>query len=101
MEDLLGANIYHNINTYALGTYAIDDPRIQYDLNNPNGIVREGDKFGYNYDILVNRGQLWTNYVENFGALHYYVAATARCATVLRLTTLTARAARQSSSTEE
>lgn len=84
MEDLLGANIYHNINTYALGTYAMDDPRVQYDLNNPNGIVREGDKFGYNYDILVNRGQLWTNYVENFGALHYYVAAKAGYTTMQR-----------------
>lgn len=75
MEDLLGANIYHNVNTYAIGTYSKDDPRVQYDLNNPNGIVREGDKFGYDYNLYVNKGTIWTNYIENFGALHYYVAA--------------------------
>lgn len=75
MEDMLGANTYHNVNTYAIGTYSKDDPRVQYDLNNPNAVVREGDKFGYNYDIIVNRGQLWTNYIENIGALHYYIAA--------------------------
>lgn len=77
MEDMLGANTYHNVNTYAIGTYSKDDPRVQYDLNNPNAVVREGDKFGYNYDIIVNKGQLWTNYIENIGALHYYIAAKA------------------------
>ena len=30
MEDLLGAKSFHNINTYALGTYAAADPRVQY-----------------------------------------------------------------------
>lgn len=33
MEDLLGAKSFHNVNTYAIGTYASNDPRIQYDLN--------------------------------------------------------------------
>jgi len=59
MDDLLGANIYHNINTYALGTYSPDDPRIQYDLNNPNAVVKEGDKIDYNYNLLVNKAQAW------------------------------------------
>jgi hypothetical protein len=59
MDDLLGANIYHNINTYALGTYSPDDPRIQYDLNNPNAVVKEGDKIDYNYNLLVNKAQVW------------------------------------------
>lgn len=75
MEDLLGASIYHNINTYALGTYDVDAPEIQYDLNHPNAVVREDDKFGYNYNLLVNNGKLWTSYSENFGNLHYTIAA--------------------------
>jgi hypothetical protein len=58
MEDLLGANIYHDINTYALGTYSADDPRIQYDLNNPNAVVKEGDKMNYNYNLIVNKAQV-------------------------------------------
>ena len=44
MEDLLGANIYHNINSYALGTYPTGSDEVQYDMNNPNAEVREGDK---------------------------------------------------------
>ena len=75
MEDLLGATSYHNINTYALGTYSESSDEIQYDLNNPNALVKEGDTFGYDYNIFVNKGQLWTNYTHNVGPLHYYVAA--------------------------
>ncbi len=75
LEDLLGATQMHNINTYALGTYPSDADEIQYDLNHPNAVVKEDDKFGYNYDLLVNNGKLWTSYAENFGILHYVVAA--------------------------
>lgn len=75
MEDLLGATQFHNINTYALGTYPANADEIQYDLNNPNAVVKEDDKFGYNYNLLVNNGKLWTSYSENFGIMHYLVAA--------------------------
>lgn len=75
MEDMLGATQFHNINTYALGTYPANADEIQYDLNNPNAVVKEDDKFGYNYNLLVNNGKLWTSYSENFGILHYLVAA--------------------------
>lgn len=75
MEDLLGATTYHNINTYALGTYDSSADEIQYDLNNRNAVVHEGDKFGYNYNLLVNNAKLWSSYSENFGPLHYTIAA--------------------------
>ena len=47
MEDLLGANNFHNLNTYALGTYPMGDPHIYYDMNNPTGEVKVGDRFGH------------------------------------------------------
>ena len=79
MEDLLGAEYFHNLNTYALGTYPMGDPRLQYDLNtvDANGnaaVVREDDKFGYNYDLIARKGLAWTSYSENFGMLHYTIA---------------------------
>ncbi len=74
MDDLLGANVFHNINTYALGTYASSDPRVQYDMENPNGLVKEGDKFGYNYNILVDRAQAWSSLRYTKGRLHTFVA---------------------------
>ncbi len=80
MEDLLGAESFHNINTYALGTYASADPRIQYDLNTmgTNGLgklIYEGDRFGYDYDLKVRQGKLWSTYSQTIGALRYTVAA--------------------------
>ena len=74
MDDLLGASTYHDINTYALGNYSPTDPRIQYDLNNPNAEVREGDKFNYNYNILVNKAQAWAALKYNKGSLAAFVA---------------------------
>ena len=74
MEDLLGATTFHNVNNYAIGRYAETDNRVQYDMNNPNAAVGEGDVFGYDYKILVNKGNVWSSYVENIGALHYMVS---------------------------
>ena len=79
MEDLLGAKSFHNVNTYAIGTYAANDPRIQYDLNTMGtkglgNLVYEGDRFGYDYNINVRRGQLWTNFSQTFSKIYYMVA---------------------------
>ena len=74
MEDLLGANTFHNINTYALGNYPSTDPRVQYDLNNPNAEVKKGDRFGYDYNLLVRKAQLWTSLQYKKGALATFVA---------------------------
>ncbi|MGN0068886.1 MAG: TonB-dependent receptor [Prevotella sp.] len=75
MEDMLGAATYHNINTYALGTYSKESDEIQYDLNKRNALVGVGDRFGYDYNINVNNGKLWSSYTENFGNVHYTIAA--------------------------
>ncbi len=56
MEDMMDGLSFHNINSYAIGSYAASDPRVQYDINTmgPLGLGRlvyEGDKFGYDYTI--------------------------------------------------
>jgi hypothetical protein len=79
MDDLLGANVYHNINTYALGNYAEGSAAVQYDLNTagPDGkgkVIKEGDKFGYDYNLLARKAVLWSNVAQNLGMIHYNVA---------------------------
>lgn len=74
MEDMLGATQFHNINTYALGTYNETDDRVQYDVNNPNALVGEGDKFGYDYSILVNKATAWTSIYTKAGNWHLMAA---------------------------
>jgi len=75
MEDLLGATSFHNYNTFIMGTYALGDQQVQYDLNNPDAEVKVGDRFGYDYNILVNKANLWATYAEDFGPLHYSFSA--------------------------
>lgn len=75
MEDLLGANSFHNINTYAISDiYNAHSDEVQYDLRNRNAVVKEGDRFRYDYNLLVNTGKVWGSYTEDFGNLHYTVA---------------------------
>ena len=71
MDDLLGAEYFHNINTYAVGNYSPSSDWVQYDLNHPNAIVGEGDKFGYNYNIYTHKAYAWANYSSTFGRFHF------------------------------
>ena len=74
MHDMLGALSFHNINTYALGTYSEDDPRIQYDMNHPNAFVTEGDRFAFDFDLLVDKANWWASYKYDRGRLHSFIS---------------------------
>jgi hypothetical protein len=64
MNDLLGGDFWVDIDPFALRDF--DDPSLaQNDLQNINNIVREGDIFGYNYDIHVNKNELFGTYSYN------------------------------------
>ena len=73
MEDLLGATSFHNVNTYAIGEYAENSDEVQYDLNNPNAVVKEGDRFGYDYNIFVNKATAWAGYSVDLRRTHLFV----------------------------
>ncbi len=75
MEDLLGATSFHNVNSYVVGTYLSSDMQAMYDADNPGAEVKVGDRFAYDYNIFVNKAQLWATYAENFGPLHYALSA--------------------------
>ena len=74
MEDLLGALSFHNINTYALGKYSADDPRVQYDTRHANAYVGVGDRFGYDYNILVDKANWWASYKYDRGRIHSFIS---------------------------
>ena len=74
MEDLMGAKYFHNLNTYAMSNYNPSDPRVLYDINDGGAEVKEGDKFGYNYNLLVNKAQVWAALKYNKKKLAAFVA---------------------------
>lgn len=62
MDDLLGGTRYVDVDKFAANDYGPNSPEAQNDLNNPNRRIGVGDKFGYNYNIYVNKARLWTMY---------------------------------------
>ena len=75
ISDMLGAENLHNTNNYAVGTYAGSDPRVQYDLNRPNGTVGVGDRFGYDFNIMVQKATLWAQYTREKGISYNFISA--------------------------
>lgn len=63
MDDLLGGNPIVDIDKYAAKDYGRYSAEAQNDLNNPNRIISQGDRFGYDYNIYVNRAKAWGNYL--------------------------------------
>lgn len=59
VEDLLGGDYYVNVDRFALRDSISNFNAQQNDLNNPSEILREGDIWGYNYDMNIHRWDTW------------------------------------------
>lgn len=74
MKDLLGANLYIDVDKFAVRDHGANSTMAQNDLMNPNRRIGEGDKFGYDYNIFVNKENAWVRYQGNDGgSLHYFL----------------------------
>ena len=69
MSDLLGANTYIDVDKFAARDYGRGSQLAQNDLRNPDRQIAEGDVFGYNYNIYVNKARAWGQYSFNNGPL--------------------------------
>lgn len=56
--DLLGGDFYVNLNQFAERDFP-GSVANQNDLNHPNQILKVGDKYGYDYDMVFNKGAAW------------------------------------------
>ncbi len=74
-EDLLGAFMFRDVDKFALQDFPGTPDLSENNLNTPNHIVREGDKFGYDYEAHLSKSNVWAqalakyNKVDLFGAL--------------------------------
>jgi len=57
--DLLGGDFYLDIDKFAERDIPDDPLAIQNDLDNPNRIVKEGDRFGYGYQPNIRKTSGW------------------------------------------
>ena len=84
MADLLGAHSFTDIDKFAANDYGINSIEAQNDLRHPNRQIGLDDKFGYNYNIFVNKARAYGLYELNQGAFSYRLSAYAEGTTMER-----------------
>jgi len=74
LDDLLGADFYINYDKFADQLVLANPDAIQNDLNKPNGLVREGDIYNYNFDLITSKYSGWTQLVYTGAKFDFYGA---------------------------
>ena len=67
VKDLLGGDYWLNIDQFAERDFGSDPDAYQNDLDHPNRVVREGEKYGYDYFANIRNHKLWTSWDLNVG----------------------------------
>lgn len=75
MDDLLGGTHWVDIDQFAERDFSSDADEIQNDLDNPNRIIKKGDKFGYNYDMHVIYDELFAMGLFDYAHWDFYAGA--------------------------
>ncbi|MBC7534883.1 MAG: TonB-dependent receptor [Ferruginibacter sp.] len=73
VDDLLGGDFYVDVNQFAERDYPSNPLANQNDVSRPNRILKEGSKFGYNYNIQIKRGSAWLQAVVKFRKFDIFV----------------------------
>jgi len=74
LTDLLGGDFFVDLNQFAERINANNNTIPQNNLNNPNRVVRVGDDYGYNYDIVISKGAAWGQMVMKYDRMDYFIA---------------------------
>ncbi|MFM2136864.1 MAG: hypothetical protein RL021_2264 [Bacteroidota bacterium] len=74
VNDLLGADFYVDLNQFGDLDNTGNDSLIQNDLNNPNRILKEGDRYGYNYSSQISKSMLWGQAVYKLDRFDFFLA---------------------------
>ena len=75
MNDLLGGDYWVDIDQFAEQDF--EDPNLaQNDLQEINRVVYNGDIFGYNYNIHVNKNEAFGEYNFNTSKIESFVGLT-------------------------
>ena len=84
INDMLGGNYWLDIDQFAERDFQSDTIKIQNDVNNPNRKVKQGDTYGYDYEIYSNTGLIWGQVDIVTDKIDYYIAANTSTTTFWR-----------------
>lgn len=77
LDDLLGGDYYVNLNQFALTTKQTGLNMNQYDLNTPNRIVKEGDRYGFNYIQHFQKGWGYLQTTATYNKVDFFLSGMA------------------------
>jgi len=84
LDDLLGGNFWVDIDQFAERDFSADSIKLQNDLNNPNRVIKEGDKFGYDYVLSQNSANLWAVHNWSYNRVDYYLGGSLNFSSISR-----------------
>jgi len=73
--DLLGGDYYVDIDKFAEFEPGASNEFIQNDLSKPNRVVREGDVFGYHYQMNIRKANAWLQSNFSLDRFDFFLAA--------------------------
>ncbi|MFO0356965.1 MAG: hypothetical protein ACK50A_08425 [Sphingobacteriaceae bacterium] len=76
LNDLLGSTFWLDVDQFA-ENLGVDESFQQNDLDNPNKRIYEGDKFGYDYSMNINRAEVWGQVEYSFSKMDVYASVSA------------------------
>lgn len=59
VKDLLGGDFWLNVNQFAERDFPNDPHSVQYDLDHPDQLKKEGEPYGYHYRMIMSRISAW------------------------------------------
>lgn len=72
LDDLLGGTYFVNYNQFAVQAGSSANIR-QYDLDHPDRVIRQGDRYRYHYKTSISKGGLWYQAAFNFDRVSFFV----------------------------
>ncbi|MCX7728227.1 MAG: hypothetical protein N2203_02040 [Bacteroidia bacterium] len=83
VDDLLGGDFWLDYDIFARGL-TTDEMFYQNDVEHPNKLIRKGDIFGYNYNIVTQRYEGWGQVEYNLNQLDIYGAMSISYSSIYR-----------------
>lgn len=69
VNDLLGGDFWVNVNQFAERDFPNNNTSLQYDINKPNQLKKNGEPYGYNYNMTMTKAAAWAQVLFN---LHFF-----------------------------
>lgn len=71
VEDLLGGDFWLDYDIFARGL-TTDELYYQNDVEHPNKLIKKGDIFGYNYNLIIQKYETWGQVEYNLSKFDFY-----------------------------